>query len=333
MNSLIKLPSVSIVICTLNCKNDLEICLKSIKKQDYPKKKIEIIVVDSYSSDGTLKVAKKYGAKIILTKIRGYMEGKGMPKSIGCDAAKGDIIITIDSDNALVEKDWIKKMIHPLLIDSTINYAICRMAVVKSDPIINQYLSFVGTDPFAIYGSLDPQITYGNVKLIDKGNYMIYNNKISNFLITGGYYLVFKKEVLKEIGGYTRDVDIAYAFASKKSGANIAIVKNAHLHHLITTSIFDFYKKKKKWGKYYFKNQSMERAHKWSEGFFGRFGKINFSFNIIKDLLFIPNIFLSFKMLIKYNNKSWLLHPFIKFLTVIAYLDAWISIMTSSKHK
>src|SRR5688572_152087 len=109
------LPSVSIVICTLNCRDDTERCLKSIRAQDYPQGKIEILIVDSYSTDGTIEVARELGANVILTKIRGYMEGRGMPKSIGCDNAKGDIVITIDSDNAMVGKDWLRKMVNPLL--------------------------------------------------------------------------------------------------------------------------------------------------------------------------------------------------------------------------
>ena len=165
------LPKVSFVICTLNCRDFTKRCLESIRNQDYPQEKVEIIVVDSYSTDGTIEIAKALGAKIILTKIRGYMEGKGMPKSIGCSKAKGDIIITIDSDNALVEKDWIRKMTYPLSTDKKIDYCICRMSVVRSDPLINQYLSYIGTDPFAVYCSLDPQISLKNLRLEDKGKY------------------------------------------------------------------------------------------------------------------------------------------------------------------
>src|SRR3990167_8737186 len=121
------LPKVSFVVCTLNCKDYATRCLESIRRQDYPQDKVEIVVVDSYSTDGTIEIAKKLGARVILTKIRGYMEGKGMPKSIGCEKAKGDIIFTIDSDNFLVEKDWIKKMIFPLMTNKEIDYCICRM--------------------------------------------------------------------------------------------------------------------------------------------------------------------------------------------------------------
>ncbi|MEK6906852.1 MAG: glycosyltransferase family 2 protein [Nanoarchaeota archaeon] len=317
-----KFPKVSFVICTFNCKDYLERCIKSIKMQDYPKKNIEIIIVDSYSEDGTLDIAKKFDARIILTKIRGYMEGKGMPKSIGCENAKGEIVIIIDSDNALVEKDWIKKMVYPLMNDKEVDYAICRMAIVKSDNLVNQYLSLVGTDPFAAYASLDPQISFGNIKLVDREKYWIYNNNLKNFLITGGYYLVFRKKDLKEIGGYSRDVDVAYTLASKKGGANIAIVKNAHLHHLITKSFFDFIRKKIKWGRYYFNNsKDKSRKMKWTEGIYN---KLRFFYQIVYSLMLIPAFVVSIGMLFKSKEKSWILHAPLMFTTTLAYIYAFI---------
>lgn len=322
-------PKVSFVICTLDCKDYLEICLKSIRSQDYPQEKVEIVIVDSYSTDGTLDIAKKYKSNIILTKIRGYMEGKGMPKSIGCEKAKGDIIFTLDSDNSLVEKNWISKMVYPLLEDKKVDYCISRMLVTKKDPLVNQYLSLVGTDPFAIYTSLDPKISMRSVNLEDKGKYKIHKNTKENFLLTGGYYLAFRKETLKNIGGYSRDVDVAYTLASRKEGATIAIPKNTHLHHLITKGFFDFFRKKIKWGKYYFNNPNLERKFNWSSGLFGKNGKIRFSYEVIKNLLFYPELIRIIKIYSRDTRKPWLIHPFLVWSTTLAYIIAFLKVKTS----
>ena len=194
-----KLPKVSFVMSTHNCREYTKRCLLSIRKQDYPQDRVEIIVVDTYSTDGTREVAEKLGARVILMVNTGYMEGKGGTKSTGCEKANGEIVITIDSDNKLVEKDWIQNMIYPLVNNKDIAYCISRMAVVKQDPLINQYLSLVGTDPFAIYCSLDPQLALKGVKLNDNGKYWVYKNTKKDFFITGGYYLAFRKKTLKEI--------------------------------------------------------------------------------------------------------------------------------------
>jgi glycosyltransferase involved in cell wall biosynthesis len=315
---------VSIVICTLNCKKDVKRCLESIKKQDYPKKKLEILIVDSYSTDGTIEVAKEYGAKVILTKIRGYMEGKGMPKSMGCQKAKGEFILTIDSDNALVEKDWIKKSVFPMMQDKEINFTISTMYFSNKDNLLNRYLSLgVGTDPFTDYGSIDPQFAMGKMKMQDNGKYFTYTLTPKNHYVFGGYYTTYRKSTLESIGGYMRDVDNGWVLSKKEIG-KFAIPKNSHIHHLMTPGFLDFFKKKIKWAKFYFEHQSDSREFSWQMGWFGRFGKIRFYTEVFKSLILFPAFFESIKLIIKQKRKEWLFHSPMKFLTTFAYILARI---------
>ncbi len=55
---------VSVIIPTYNSEGTIEICLESIANQSY--KNIEIIVVDIFSKDRTVEIAKSYGARIYL---------------------------------------------------------------------------------------------------------------------------------------------------------------------------------------------------------------------------------------------------------------------------
>jgi len=64
-----KYPLISIIIPTRNSEKVIPFCFKGIKKQNYPKDKIEVIVVDNESSDNTIAYCKKNGA-ITLT-VRG----------------------------------------------------------------------------------------------------------------------------------------------------------------------------------------------------------------------------------------------------------------------
>ena len=41
----INLPVVSVIVTTRNEENNIGNCLESVKKQDYPKEKIEIIIL------------------------------------------------------------------------------------------------------------------------------------------------------------------------------------------------------------------------------------------------------------------------------------------------
>ena len=85
-------PSVSIVIPTLNEEGNIARLLFSINKEiNYIKP--EIIVVDGYSVDRTVKIARENGAKIYFNK-----GGKGSALIKGISKSKGDIVIFMDAD-------------------------------------------------------------------------------------------------------------------------------------------------------------------------------------------------------------------------------------------
>src|SRR3989344_775679 len=53
-------PNVSVVIPAYNEEKNIEECVDSVFNSDYPKEKMEIIVVDDGSKDKTLRLLKKY---------------------------------------------------------------------------------------------------------------------------------------------------------------------------------------------------------------------------------------------------------------------------------
>ena len=56
--------TISVVITTKNEQQNIENCLKSIKNQNYPQDKIEIIGVDNSWGDRTKEIARKYTDKV-----------------------------------------------------------------------------------------------------------------------------------------------------------------------------------------------------------------------------------------------------------------------------
>lgn len=90
-------PLVSIVIPTFNSEKTLPLTLKSIKRQTY--KNIEVIVVDSYSTDRTVEIAERYGARVL--QIRSE---RAKAKNIGLKIARGKYVLFIDSDMELTPK-------------------------------------------------------------------------------------------------------------------------------------------------------------------------------------------------------------------------------------
>ena len=86
-----KEPLVSIIIPTYNSEKTLAKCLESIKKQTY--KNIEVIVVDRFSADSTIEIAKRYGARIYQLDCE-----RAKAKNFGLGIARGEYIMFVDSD-------------------------------------------------------------------------------------------------------------------------------------------------------------------------------------------------------------------------------------------
>ncbi len=92
-----KKPQVSVIVSTKNAGEVLESCLKSIKSQTYTN--IEVIVVDNYSTDSTLNIAKKYTGKV-------YSKGpeRSVQRNFGVVKSKGEYIAWFDADMKLTKK-------------------------------------------------------------------------------------------------------------------------------------------------------------------------------------------------------------------------------------
>jgi glycosyltransferase involved in cell wall biosynthesis len=71
----------------------------------------EIVVVDDYSFDNSLMVAKLYPVRLYRLAIHG---GKGVGLRAGFVKAKGDIIVTIDSDGSHSPEE-LPRLLYPIL--------------------------------------------------------------------------------------------------------------------------------------------------------------------------------------------------------------------------
>ena len=103
-------PLVSIVIPTHNRKEKVAHLINSILESDYPKDKLEIIVVDDASTDGTYEYIKKLFSQV---RVIYNEEEKLLAKSrnIGVRASHGKYIFIIDGDN-LVDKNAIRELVE-----------------------------------------------------------------------------------------------------------------------------------------------------------------------------------------------------------------------------
>ena len=84
-------PLVSVIMPSKNSAGTIGDCLRSITSQFY--RPIEIIVVDSFSTDSTAEIARTMGAIVML-----HNDGRSAQKNWGAKFAKGNYLYFVDSD-------------------------------------------------------------------------------------------------------------------------------------------------------------------------------------------------------------------------------------------
>ena len=102
---------VSIVIRTFNEEKHLNELLHSIKNQTTDNFNVEVILVDSGSTDKTLDIAKSYNCRIVHIKKEDFSFGRSL--NMGCDAANGEYLIFISGHCIPVNNHWIENIIKP----------------------------------------------------------------------------------------------------------------------------------------------------------------------------------------------------------------------------
>lgn len=97
---------VSIIIPAFNEGKRLPMCLESIGYLDYPRERIELIVIDNGSTDETCEIAEKSGALVLVDKTKNV---SGL-RNLGARQAKGDILAFVDAD-CTVSRDWLTRAV------------------------------------------------------------------------------------------------------------------------------------------------------------------------------------------------------------------------------
>lgn len=103
------LPRVSVVVRCFNEALHLGTLLRSIGEQTV--RDLEVIVVDSGSTDGTLAIAESHGARIFHIEPERFTFGRSL--NVGCSEARGEFLVLASAHVYPCERDWIERLIAP----------------------------------------------------------------------------------------------------------------------------------------------------------------------------------------------------------------------------
>jgi cellulose synthase/poly-beta-1,6-N-acetylglucosamine synthase-like glycosyltransferase len=214
-----ELPSVSIIVASLNNESTIEECLRSIIEQDYPKHLLEILVVDGGSTDSTARLVEKYDVQFVSNRLNVPTAYNWASKTM-----KGEVLGFIDAD-AKVEKNWLKKLVADLN-PPEVAAAGGNIATWNKDGLIPRCIGYELSNR---YSRLPKEV-----------------NRLATM------NLLLKKKVLEEKGGFDEnlptqyDTDLGYRITS--AGYKIVFDSNAFCHHFHRSTLSKYFMQQYKYG-------------------------------------------------------------------------------------
>lgn len=108
------LPRCTIVILNLNGKHHLAPCFESLSKLDYPRDRLEVLLIDNASSDGSVEeMRSKHGW------VRLHVNDRNIGFAAGCNqgaelATRADVLVFLNNDMR-VDPLWLRELVSPIV--------------------------------------------------------------------------------------------------------------------------------------------------------------------------------------------------------------------------
>lgn len=204
---------VTVAVSMYNAADHIEKTIESLLALDWPKDKLEVIIIDDGSEDNSYELAKKYLADSRVTLFRQQNTGKATAVNRALTKATGEFFGVLDVDS-FVEKDCLKKM----------------MGYFENEQVM------------AVTPSLK---IYGDKKWLQRIQRIefllgVYLRKVFSYLgsihVTPGCFSIYRKSFFQKTGPYdeqnlTEDIEIALRIQN-----NNYIIENAINANVYTTA-------------------------------------------------------------------------------------------------
>ena len=116
---------ISVIMPAYNRANRIAAAIRSVLAQSHDR--FELIVVDDGSTDGTAEIAAAFTSDPRVRVVRGEHGGVSAARNLGLDAARGEIIAYLDSDNSW--KSWFLDVMALLMTSEKLNAAYSGIAL------------------------------------------------------------------------------------------------------------------------------------------------------------------------------------------------------------
>jgi glycosyltransferase involved in cell wall biosynthesis len=210
-------PFVSLLIPVRNEERYIERCLYSVASQDYPRERIEVIVIDGISDDRTRAIVTRFAHESTLD-LRLLDNPRLKPASamnLGLAAARGDVIARVDGHAALAS-DYLRRCVDALEDFD----ADCAGGVLRNegDTYTGEAIALAMSSWFGVGGAAFR--TGGQAGPVDT--------------VAFGAY---RRDVFERLGGFVEDIDAGeddeYNYRLRDAGGVIVLVPEARATYTV----------------------------------------------------------------------------------------------------
>jgi glycosyltransferase involved in cell wall biosynthesis len=323
-----KYPTISVIIPTFNSQKTIEQALKSIRLQNYPQDKIEIIIIDGGSTDHTKEIVKKYNIKLLTTNPK--KQNVELNKSVGIKNAKNELLFMVDHDNILPHKNLLKKMVLPFIENKgMVGVETLRYHYDKNLSLLDRYFAlFAVTDPLAFYlGKADrlPFIYdkyYKKYNPIDKGKYYLVKFDKNNIPTIGANGFLINRKILVKNANikpekyFPIDVNVDLI---RKGFNTYAFIKDSITHIAGHGNVGYYLKRRMMFMEQYYLSEfnTSQKARRYSV--YERKDLFRLIYFILISLTLVVPVIDSIRGYIKIRDLAWFIHPVLCFGFVIMY--------------
>ena len=221
-------PKVSIIIPAYNESQYIAGCIASVLALDYPKNKLEIMVVDDGSTDDTAAIARSFCKKNPHLKVWSKPNsGKADSMNQAIARAKGELVACLDADSYASP------------------YSLRRMLA-----------HFDGPDVAAVASAVKIRRARNIIEEVQRIEYFYYlfTRRILNVLncvtVTPGPFSVFRRELILKMGGFDRTSlveDQEIALRLQKAGWRINSSLDTDIYTEIPHNFSELMKQRTRW--------------------------------------------------------------------------------------
>jgi glycosyltransferase involved in cell wall biosynthesis len=213
----------SIILPTFKRPDEVENFLESITLQQ--NKNFEVIVVDGSPDEILYPVIEKFKPLTQLSYFHERGLGASESRNLGCEKAKGDFLVFIDSD-CVVPSDYLVKV----------------EAFLNSNPQIDAYGGPDAADE--TFSVLQKGINYAMTSKLTTGGIRGKKKHVGKFQLRG-FNMGIRREVFFKVGGYSgmqvaEDIDLSMRI--QKAGHQTALIHEAFVYHRRKATFYKFFK-------------------------------------------------------------------------------------------